>query len=464
MHDKTPHTDQTGNAMPEAITPSSILSSQSSPAGPFAGLRIVEVGRFIAVPYCGQLFADGGADVVKVEPLQGDESRVNSPVAPGEGRQFLNKNRGKRSIALDLRDPDARAVLQRLVAGADVALLNLRPGQADEFGVGWEAMRARNPRLIYADVSAFGLAGPDAGLPGMDHIVQPRSGLAAALQGMEDGLPASAALPLVDYTTALLLAWGVSTALYARTVTGRGQLVRTSLLAGALVAQNNVLTDIPRFDTWRPPFLEWLRDARRDGTSYGEQLARRLQRRPAGSGAHVYSRCYATRDGFIAIQAGTVNLQRRAAETLGVDDPRLQNPDWQPEDTHRYFEEQAARLQAAFFDDDTTGWLARLRRVGVPTAEVRFPEEMYDDPQVTANDLIVTLPHPTLGPVRVVAPPVQLSDTPLAARRPPPRLGEHTHDVLREVAIEDSTAEAMLRRNAAVALDGSATSIRRDER
>jgi crotonobetainyl-CoA:carnitine CoA-transferase CaiB-like acyl-CoA transferase len=421
--------------------------------GPFAGIRVIEVGRFIAVPYCGQLLADGGADVIKVEPLQGDESRVNSPVAPGEGRQFLNKNRGKRSIALDLRDPDAREALQRLIAGVDVALLNLRPGQADEFGVGWEMMHARNPRLIYADVSAFGLAGPDAGLPGMDHIVQPRSGLAAALQGMEDGLPASAALPIVDYTTALLLAWGVSTALYSRAVTGKGQLVRTSLLAGALVAQNNILTDIPRLDTWRAPFLEWLDEARRDGTPYAEQLSRRRGGRPAGSGAHVYSRCYATRDGFIAIQAGTVSLQRRAAATLGVEDLRLETPGWQPENAHVYFEEQAARLQAAFLEDSTAGWLARLRAVGVPAAEVRFPEEMYDDPQVTANDLMVTLPHPTLGPVRVVAPPVQFSETPLVAHHPPPRLGEHTRDVLREAAFDDSAAEAMVRRGAVVALD-----------
>ncbi|MGD9889816.1 MAG: CaiB/BaiF CoA transferase family protein [Dehalococcoidia bacterium] len=464
MPNKTPHADQTGGEARDPFMQSAIARPDQASMGPFADLRIVEVGRFIAVPYCGQLFADGGADVIKVEPLQGDESRVNSPVAPGEGRQFLNKNRGKRSIALDLHDQDACRVLRRLIAGADIALLNLRPGQAGEFGAGWEAMHTANPRLIYADVSAFGLAGPDAGLPGMDHIVQPRSGLAAALHGMDDGLPASATLPLVDYTTALLLAWGVSTALYTRAVTGQGQLVRTSLLAGALVAQNNILTDIPRLDTWRPPFVEWLAGARRDGIPYGEQLAQRSRGRPAGAGAHIYSRCYATQDGYIAMQAGTISLQRRAIEVLGVDDPRLRSPGWRPEDPHQYFEEQTARMQAALLGDRTAGWLARFRQAGIPAAEVRFPEEMYDDPQVTANDLIVTLPHPTLGPVRVVAPPVQFSGTPLAARRPPPRLGEHTRDVLREIDIEEDMAEAMLRRNAAAALDGSGASIRRDER
>jgi crotonobetainyl-CoA:carnitine CoA-transferase CaiB-like acyl-CoA transferase len=411
---------------------------------------VVEVGRFIAVPYCGQLLADGGADVIKVEPLQGDESRLNTPVAPGEGRQFLNKNRGKRSIALDLRDDIARTALQRLIAGADVALLNLRPGQADEFGIGWEAMGARNPRLIYADVTAFGLAGPDAGLPGMDHIVQPRSGLAAALHGLEDGLPASAPLPLVDYITALLLAWGVGTALYARAGSGQGQLVRTSLLAGALVAQNNILTEIERLDGWRPAFLEWLRQARAEGVPYEEQLARRRRGRPAGTGSHVYARCYRTRDGFIALQAGTISLQRRAAAVLGADDPRLEQPGWKPDDPHAYFEEQFARLQHAFLDATTAEWLARLQAAGVPAAEVRFPEEMYDDPQVAANELIVTLEHPSLGPVRVVAPPVQLSGTPLAARRPPPRLGEHTRSILREAGIEEAAIEDLLRRGAAV--------------
>jgi crotonobetainyl-CoA:carnitine CoA-transferase CaiB-like acyl-CoA transferase len=287
----------------------------------------------------------------------------------------------------------------------------------------------------------------------MDHIVQPRSGLAAALHGVEDGLPASAPLPLVDYVTALLLAWGVSTALHARAGSGRGQLVRTSLLAGALVAQNNILTDIERLDGWRPAFLEWLEQARADGVPYEEQLARRRRGRPAGTGAHVYARCYRTRDGFIALQAGTASLQRRTIDVLGVDDPRLRQPGWQPDDVHAYFEEQFARLQGALLDATTAEWLARLQRAGVPAAEVRFPEEMYDDPQVAANELIATLDHPTLGPVRVVGPPVEFGDTPLAARRPPPRLGEHTRAVLREAGIDDEAAEAMIQRGAAKALD-----------
>jgi crotonobetainyl-CoA:carnitine CoA-transferase CaiB-like acyl-CoA transferase len=411
--------------------------------GPFAGLRIVEVGRFIAVPFCGQLLADGGADVIKVEPLQGDESRINSPIAPGEGRQFLNKNRGKRSIACDLRDPMVVKALQDLIAGADVALLNLRPGQAAEMGIDWPQMQARNPRLIYADVSAFGLVGPDAGLPGMDHIVQPRSGLAAALLRVEDGVPASASLPLVDYFTALLLAWGVSTALLARANTGRGQLVRTSLLAGALVAQNNILTDIPSIDTWRPQFVEWLHEARVTGVSYEEQLDRRLRRRPTGAGGHVYARCFRTSDGFIALQAGTMSLQQRAAGVLGVEDKRFQTPGWKPDDPHAWFEEQAARLQAAFFEDTTAGWLARLGAAGVPAAEVRFPEEMYEDPQVAANGLIVSLDHPSLGPVRVVGPPVELSETPFAAQRPP-LLGEHTRAILRDAGLDDTAIEQLI--------------------
>ncbi len=434
---------------------STSMNNSSAARGPFTGLKVVEIGRFIAVPYCAQLFSDGDADVIKVEPLEGDESRLNSPIAPGEGRQFLNKNRGKRSIALQLRDPVARTVLSRLVAGADVVLLNLRPGQADEYGIGWERMHAENPRLIYADVTAFGEFGPDAGLPGMDHIVQPRSGLATALQLTRDGVPESAPLPLVDYFAALLLAWGVSTALYARSQTGNGQRVGTSLLAAALVAQNNALTDVARLDTWRPEFVQWLHEARLAGTPYEEQLQRRLRNRPAGTGGHVYARCYQTRDGFIALQAGTLSLQRRAIQVLGIDDPRLQSLGWQPEDPHVYFEEQVARLQGAFLDDTTAGWIGRLRAAGIPAAEVRFPEEMFEDPQVVVNDLIVTLDHPTLGPVRVVGPPVRFSDTPLAARHPPPRLGEHTRVVLGEIGMS-SEGEELLRRGAAAALESLA--------
>ncbi len=419
------------------------MSPDASGGGPFAGLRVVEVGRFIAVPFAAQLLADGGADVIKVEPLEGDESRLNTPVAPGEGRQFLNKNRGKRSIALRLGHPAAQAALGRLVAGADVALFNLRPGQAEEYGLGWEQLRDRYPRLIYADISGFGLAGPDAGVPGMDHIVQPRSGMAAALGGVHEGMPVSSTLPLVDYFGALLLAWGISTALYTRATTGRGQLVRTSLLAAALVAQNNYLTDIVSLDSWRPEFVRWLAAARADGAPYEEQLARRLRRRPSGTGAHVYARCYRTADGFIAIQAGTVPLQKRTIAALGADDPRLTIPGWQPEEPHVYFEEQAARLQATFFAGTTAEWLARLRAAGVPCADVRFPEEMYDDPQVLANGLITTMEHPTLGPVRVVGPPVQFSHTPLAAGRPP-RLGEHTRAALRGAGYDDPAIDALV--------------------
>lgn len=429
---------------------------QATPvAGPFAGLRVIEIGRFIAVPYCGQLLADGGADVIKVEPPQGDESRINTPVAPGEGRQFLNKNRGKRSIALRLSDPLATTALQRLCASADVVLVNLRPGQADEYGIDWPRLHAQHPRLIYADVTAFGPKGPDAGLPGMDHVVQPRSGLAAALNVVHEGMPNSAPLPLVDYYTALLLAWGVSTALYARERTGRGQRVETSLLQGALVAQNNVLTDVMRLDSWRQPLVDWLQEARREGVPYEEQLDRRLRGRPAGRGSQVYMRSYQTADGFISIAAGTLALQRRAIAVLGIEDPRLQQPDWSPDDGFVYLEEQMARTQGALLDDTTAGWLDRLRAVGVPAAPVCFPEEMYDDPQVTANDFVTTLDHPTLGPVRVVAPPVRLSDTPLIARRPPPRLGEHTRELLAEVGLQ---AAALLQRGAALTADAAPVS------
>src|SRR5262249_14985480 len=146
-------------------------------SGPFAGLRVVELGRFIAAPYCGQLLADGGADVIKVEPLEGDESRLNSFLMPGEGRQFLNKNRGKRSIAVSLRDERALAAVKQLAESADVVIANFRPGVAKRLGLDYATLSATNPRLIYAENSAFGDDGPLAGAPGMNTILEGYAGM-----------------------------------------------------------------------------------------------------------------------------------------------------------------------------------------------------------------------------------------------------------------------------------------------
>src|SRR6266436_6971276 len=223
-------------------------SSSEASSRPFAGIEVVEFGQFIAVPFCAQLLAEGGARVIKIEALEGDPVRQLSPLVPGETRHFLSRNRGKRSLPLDLRHRRAKDVIERLLARADVILTNFRPGLAEEFGLDWTSLAPRFPRLVVGNVSAFGRRGPDARLAGMDLVVQARSGLLAAGGNVSDGVPTGGENPVVDYMCAMTLAFGIATALLRRATTGRGGEVDVSLLMAALMIQNNNMVRIDSAD------------------------------------------------------------------------------------------------------------------------------------------------------------------------------------------------------------------------
>ena len=330
-------------------------------SGPFAGLRVIEFGRFIAVPFCGQLLADGGADVIKVEALHGDQTRYNEPLIPGEGRQYLNKNRGKRSIAVDLRDEPVLAAIRTLAAGADIVTANFRPGIAESMGLDYETLARGHPRLIYAENTAFGTRGPMAGHPGFDAVVQAYSGLA---HFTERG-PELFANPLIDYQAAMLLAWGISTALYQRERSGRGQKLDVALLQAALLLQNNQVNHVDGIDDWREEFVEYLKTAFRDGHSWGDVLERRRLALP-----HAFPRAYygffSASDGMFAVAAASKELQRRVVAALGIADPWATN-DWTPDDPHAHFEttyEQVATLYAA---KPVRHWLALFREQAFPS-------------------------------------------------------------------------------------------------
>ena len=190
--------------------------------GPYDGLRVIEFGRFIAAPYAAQLLADGGAEVIKVEPLLGDNTRQAQPVIPGEGRQYLNKNRGKRSLAVDLSNPEILEAVRSLVGGVDVVIANFRPGIAERLDLDYASVSGDNPRVIYAENTAFGPRGPLAGAPGMDIAIQAYSGFAP----LDERGPSPLPFPAIDYAAALLIAWGIATSLYHRERTGRGAEAR----------------------------------------------------------------------------------------------------------------------------------------------------------------------------------------------------------------------------------------------
>lgn len=411
--------------------------------GPFAGLRVVEFGRFIAAPYCGQLLADGGADVVKVEAVIGDETRRNGPIIPGEGRQFLNKNRGKRSMAVDLSNRDVRAAIQRLAAGADIVVANFRPGQAERLGLDYESLRAANPRLIYAENTAFGTQGPMAGFPGMDIVMAGYSGMAQFTPGGPLPLPD----PYVDYTAGLLLAWGISTALYHRERTGLGQKLDVSLLHAALVLQNNSVNSVGVIDGWREEFVVYLEHAFAEGRTWEEILAFRESLQPFAI-SHAYYGFFRTSDGVIAIAALSRALQQKVLDVLGIEDRWVTEPGWLPEDAHAHALEVHTAASAAFLAKGNSEWLAAFHEAGVPSCPVRFREQLLDDAQAHANGNFVTLEHELIGSYTVVAPPVRFSASPLEATRASPPLGRHTAELLAEAGLDDAVIARLANENA----------------
>src|SRR5258705_8906813 len=243
-------------------------------ARPFAGIEVVEFGQFIAVPFCAQVLSEGGAHVVKIESVEGDPVRQRARLAPGETRHFLSRNRGKHSLPLDLRHPSASRVVERLLARADVTLMNFRPGLAAELGLDWPSLAPRFPRVVVGNVSAFGRRGPAARLAGMDLVVQARSGLLAAGGGVTDGVPAGGENPVVDYMCAMTLAFGIASALLRRASTGRGGEVDASLLMAALVIQNNNMVRIDSADrATHSAVRARLAELRAAGRPYAEQAA-----------------------------------------------------------------------------------------------------------------------------------------------------------------------------------------------
>jgi len=266
---------------------------------PFAGVEVVEFGQFIAVPFCAQLLAEGGARVIKIESLEGDPVRQLAPLPGGDTRHFLSRNRGKRSLPLDLRHPRAREVIERLLGRADVVLTNFRPRLAEEFGLDYASLAPRFPRLVVGSVSAFGRHGPDALLAGMDLVVQARTGLMASLGKVEDGVPASGEAPVADYICALSLAFGIAGALLRRERTGRGGEVSAALMMAALVAQNNSMLRVESVDgPVHAAVRARLDEMRAAGRAFEEQEAAVVSARTPAM-LEVYYRTYATKDDVV---------------------------------------------------------------------------------------------------------------------------------------------------------------------
>jgi CoA:oxalate CoA-transferase len=409
---------------------------------PFAGVTVLELGQFVAVPWAGQVLADGGAHVIKVEPPEGEPSRHIAPLAPGESRHFVIRNRGKHSLPLDLKHPDAREILDALLARADVVLINMRAGLAAELGVEYEQLAPRHPRLIVGSVTAFGPRGPDAALAGMDMVVQARSGLMVTGGKMSNGLPTTGESPIADYMAAALLSFGVAAALFRRERTGRGGRVDTSLLQAALALQNNLMVRVEKVDGPRhADFRDWLGEARRRGVPFVEQAERMPRNRPVAMAA-VYYRTYATRDAALAVACGSPSLRRKFIAALGHEDPALTGG---VTDVEAHYATLKRAVEATVASRTTEEWQAHLARAGVPASRVALPLEILDDAQPAANAMFSRQEHPALGPLTVFGPPVRLDAGGFVAGPPTAPFGSEARAILEWAGLPHDAVDRLLK-------------------
>jgi formyl-CoA transferase len=366
---------------------------------------VVDCSAIIAGPIATAFLATYGADVVKVEPLDGDALRSYPSTLPGLSRYFLGINRGKRSLAVDLKHPDGLAIVQRLARDADLFVESFRPGVAARLGLDAATLRTENARLIYCSVSAFGQIGPLAERPGLDPVVQSYGGLAWEQGAADEAAPELVRGSLVDYYTGSLAVSGVLLALIARGQTGEGQRIETSLLDGVLAMQAGRAFWA---ETVEPP--EAVRDL------LGDRV----------------SRIYPTREGYLYLYVELPKFWTGLCRTLGLeawlDDPRLRTMVGR----HTHKAELIRAIGERLAARTAAEWEARFAEADVPCTRVRSVPEMLVDPQALINGTLATVQHPSLGPVRLLGVPVRLADTPGAPAGPPPAIGEHTDAVLAE--------------------------------
>ncbi len=398
--------------------------------GPLDGVKVLELCQVMAGPTCGMLLADLGADVVKVEKLPGgDDTRAYAePQVNGESAAFLAMNRNKRSIALDLKQPAGQVALKRLVGDADVLIENFRKGTMEKFGLGYDALRAINPGLIYCAITGYGRTGPYADKGGFDLVAQGASGL-MSITGEPGREPVKCGPPVCDINGGMLGALGIVAAYVHRLRTGAGQMVDTSLLEAGI-----------HTTFWHSAIF----------------FATGVSPAPTGS-AHVLSapyQAFPSRDGWVTIGGANPANWERLARMMAL--PELLDDSRFKTNTDRMCN------RAALFDllaqktrERTTQELVRaLDAAGIPAGPVNTIGEMLADPHVLAREMVVETVHPVAGPTKALGLPIKFTATPGRVRRPAPMLGEHTREVLREAGFADAEIDALTESGAALAPRG----------
>ena len=374
-------------------------------AGALDGIRVIDQTQVMAGPFASMLLADMGAEVIKVEPPEGEHARhVGLEAAPGVAASFLAVNRGKKGITLDLKQPDGVAVLERLVATADVLVENYRPGVARRLGVDYQTLAAINPRLIYCSVSGFGQTGPYASRGGYDLIAQGMAGIMSAT-GSDGGPPVKVGVPVADLGAGLFALLGILAALRARRVTGRGQRVDTSLYEAALALSAWEATEY------------W----------YTGEIPKRL-----GTAHRLNAPYQAFRasDGYFTVGAANPKLWPIFARLIGrpelTKDPRFKSVGDRVKNRAALEEE----IEVATSKETRAHWLAKCEAAGIPAGPIYSVPEALADPHAQARGMVQELVHPHAGRVKALGNPVKLSRSPATLRAAAPLLGADTDTVL----------------------------------
>ena len=374
--------------------------------GPLDGFRIVDLTANVAGPLATMILGDQGADVIKVEPPEGDHTRAGANRRGGFAASFLNNNRNKRSIVLNLKNPAALEALKRLAATADVFVQNFRPGVADRIGVGERAIRAVAPKIVYVSISGFGEVGPYAQKPVYDPLIQGFSGLATVQGGSDTARPRMLRTILPDKLTAITASQAITAALLARARTGEGQHVRLSMLEA-------VIAFLWPSDMASQTFVE-------DGP----------QRQDAASAIDLV---YETADGYITAAVQTDRqwggLTRALDQPQWLEDERFKTPALRAENV----EARLQLTQDVLIGRPSAEWLDRLTKEDVPCAPVLTRNEVIRHPHVQAMGVVEEIEHPQAGHLRQARNAARFSGTPASIRRPAPALGEHTDAVLAEI-------------------------------
>ncbi|PRR73144.1 CaiB/BaiF CoA transferase family protein [Neomoorella humiferrea] len=381
-------------------------------SGSLNGIKVIDLTRVLAGPFCTMILGDLGADVIKIEAPEGDEARNFGPFVKGESAYFMSINRNKRSMVLNLKDPRGREILKELVRQADVLVENFRPGTTAKLGISYEELYPLNPRLIYASCSGFGQTGPYRGRPAYDIIIQAMGGI-MSITGQPGGEPTRVGASIGDITAALFTVIGILAALAERERSGKGQYIDISMLDCQVailenaIARYSVAGEVPKPIGNRHPSITPFTTLR-------------------------------TRDGYIVIAVGNDNLWRKFCEAVKrpdlIDDPRFKT---NPLRTQNW-DELYPILCSIFSEYTSEEALAVMEAAGVPCGPLQDVGQLFHDPQIRHREMVLPIEHPVAGSLWMAGTPLKLSRTPGKIARPAPTLGQDTYAILREMGYSES--------------------------